>query len=131
MESGVEMVKLDYTFHRAMDIRILREYSGQGKCRKVRCDRDTKDKYKEQLRTWATSRNWEVTRDDERCFIIEKNLQVILESIKSEWLDIRDQSLDSEENKTMESGVEAVELHLEVTLDILPKWLGKNNTELL
>jgi len=129
MESWVEEVELDEDV--TLDIWDLMEYSGQGKCRKVWCDSDTADRYKEQLRTWATSRNWEVTRDVYGHFIIEKNLQVILKSIKSEWLGIRDQSLDSEENKTMESGVEAVELYLEVTLDILPKWLETKGSLIL
>ena len=68
MESGVGKVELDDGV--TLEIRVLMEYSGQGKCRKVRCDRDTKDKYKEQHRTWATSRNWKETHDDEDYFII-------------------------------------------------------------
>ena len=54
-----------------MDIRDLMEYSGQGKCSKVKCHRDTADRYKDQLRTWATSRNWEVTVDEDDLLIIK------------------------------------------------------------
>ena len=62
MESGVELVELgDVT----LDIRVLIEYNGQGKCWMVECYRDTANRYREQLRTWAKSRNWQVTRDDE------------------------------------------------------------------
>ena len=70
MESRVEEVRLygDVT----LDIRDLMEYSGQGKCRKVECEYDTAPRYREQLRTWATSRNWEVTQNDVLCFIIER-----------------------------------------------------------
>ena len=72
MESGVEIVKLDYTVK--LDIRILMEYSGQGKCRKMEyyciC---TKDRYRRKLRTWATNRNWKVTsNDDDICFTIKR-----------------------------------------------------------
>ena len=62
MESRVEEVELVYKA--TLEIRDLMEYSGQGKCRKVKCYGDTKGKYREQLRTWAESRNWEVTEDD-------------------------------------------------------------------
>ena len=72
MESRVEIVLLNAGV--TLDIRDLMEYSGQGKCREVECFRDTADRYKEQLRTWATSRNWEVTcgDDDDWRFIIER-----------------------------------------------------------
>jgi len=71
MESGVEWVWLYREV--TLDIRDLMEYSGQGKCRKVRCDRDTAGRYREQLRTWATSRNWEVTYDNnDTAFVIKK-----------------------------------------------------------
>ena len=61
IKSRVEMVKLNYEVK--LDIRILVEYNGQGKCREVECYIDTADKYKKQLRTWATSRNWAVIRE--------------------------------------------------------------------
>ena len=69
MESRVEQVGLDFKV--TLDIRDLMEYNGQGKCREVWCDSDTADRYKEQLRAWATSRNWEVTREIDDWFIIE------------------------------------------------------------
>ena len=61
MESHVKWVMLFAGV--TLDIRDLMEYSGQGECRKVKCYGDTKGKYREQLRTWAESRNWEVTED--------------------------------------------------------------------
>ena len=70
MESIVESVWLDREV--IVDIRNLMEYSGQGKCKKIDCYHDTKDRYREKLRTWATSRNWEVTRDNNMLFIIER-----------------------------------------------------------
>ena len=69
MESRVEEVRLNYKV--TLDIRDLMEYSGQGKCRMVGCyNIDTADRYREQLRTWAMSRNWRVT--DDLQFIIER-----------------------------------------------------------
>ena len=62
MESRLKEVWLDYKV--TLDIRDLMEYSGQGKCREVRGYYDTAPRYREQLRTWATSRNWEVPRDN-------------------------------------------------------------------
>ena len=69
MESRVEEVRL----HRevTLDIRALMEYSGQGKCREVGCGMgDTADRYREQLRTWATSNNWIVEIDNPFCFVM-------------------------------------------------------------
>ena len=55
-----------------MDIRALFKYSGQGKCREVRCDLDTMARYKEELtETWAKTRNWEVTAETEIYFQIQ------------------------------------------------------------
>ena len=68
MESGVEKVGLDYSL--TLEIRDLMEYSGQGKCRFVECVGDTKDRYREQLRTWATSSNWTENYEDRRCFTL-------------------------------------------------------------
>ena len=72
MESRVEIVWLCGGL--TLDIKILMEYSGQGKCKEMKCFRDTAVRYKEQLRAWATSRNWQVVTyfDDNRLFIIER-----------------------------------------------------------
>ena len=67
MESYVEEVLL--LGEVTLEIRDLMEYSGQGKCREMRCH-NTADRYREQLRTWAASKNWEVTRDDNILFIV-------------------------------------------------------------
>ena len=71
MESGMEWVQMWEEV--TLDIRVLMEYSGQGKCRMMKFpSSDTAGRYREQLRTWATSRNWKVTRDDDSEFITEK-----------------------------------------------------------
>ena len=72
MESGVEEVRLFGGV--TLDIRVLIQFNGQGKCREVVCYSDTAPRYKEQLRTWAKSSNWSVTRDDDWEFIIKKRL---------------------------------------------------------
>ena len=59
MESGVECLELYKGV--TLDIRVLRKYNGQGKCRRVDCYFDTANRYMEQLSTWAKSKNW---RDD-------------------------------------------------------------------
>ena len=70
MESHVEKVML--YFKVTLDIRVLMEYSGKGKCREVECDYYAAYRYREHLRALATSRNWKVTHDYVG-FIIERN----------------------------------------------------------
>ena len=72
METGVNIVRLYREV--TLDIRDLMEYSGHGKCREVVCyrARDTADRYREQLRTWATSKNWEMTCDGGDCFVVRR-----------------------------------------------------------
>ena len=70
MESGVEEVRLNGGV--TLEIRNLIEYSGQGKCSRVVCYDDTKDRYVEQLRTWATSRNYTMTCELDGYFVIER-----------------------------------------------------------
>ena len=73
MESHVEGVELSTGV--TLDIRDLMKYSGQGKCWVVRCLSDTADRYREQLRTWATNKNWEVTENVLDFIIIKRNLK--------------------------------------------------------
>ena len=70
MESGVEEITLFGSV--TLDIRVLMEYSGQGKCRVVKCIYHTGERYKHHLRTWAKSRNWTATDDDEYPFAIKR-----------------------------------------------------------
>ena len=71
MESRVEKVCLYGGV--TLEIRNLMEYSGQGKCRRVEYySSDTMDQYREQLRTWATIRNWEVTGGCNTIFTVER-----------------------------------------------------------
>ena len=63
MELRVEEVRLGCNV--TLDIKELMEYDGHGKCRSVTCYYyDTVARYREQLMTWAKSRNWAVTSDD-------------------------------------------------------------------
>ena len=55
-----------------LDIGSLMDYTGQGKCEVLWCTDDTAARYRDQLRTWATSRNWAVTDEDEDCFVIRR-----------------------------------------------------------
>ena len=74
MESGVEEVKLFWEVS-LLEIRVLMEYSGQGRCRRVECNFDPAEGYREQLKTWAKSRNWDVNRDNAHYnnnFVIER-----------------------------------------------------------
>ena len=74
MESGVESVGLSGEV--ALDIRSLMDYSGQGKCRGVWCYSDSVDSYRKQLRTWASSKNWEVGSDLEGIFSFVRSGEV-------------------------------------------------------
>ena len=42
----------------SLDITALTLYSGQGKCRWVRCWHDTADRYREEVTSWAKTINW-------------------------------------------------------------------------
>ena len=70
MESHVETVTLNEEV--TLDIRNLMEYNGQRKCRNVMCYWDTKDRYREQLRTWTKSRNWKVICDKKHDFVVNR-----------------------------------------------------------
>ena len=60
MESRVEAVRLFEVV--TLEIEALMEYSGQGECQEVACVDDAATRYREDLRAWATSRNWAVTK---------------------------------------------------------------------
>ena len=66
MESGVEKVVLWIKV--TLDIEALIEYSGQGVCKCLELKDDTKNRYREEIGTWARSRNW-TFKFDERCFL--------------------------------------------------------------
>ena len=70
MESGVEEVRLNEEV--TLDIWALIEYSGWGKCGVVKCYSDTAPRYREQLRTWATSRNWTLPYEYRGTFSIKR-----------------------------------------------------------
>ena len=63
MESGVKKAWLGFKnvkqeYEVTLDIKALAEYSGQGVCRYSELQDDTAARYREELRTWARSRNW-------------------------------------------------------------------------
>ena len=66
METGVENVMLG-THDVTLDIEALAKYSGHGRCRALYCMDDNAARYKEDLRIWNQSINWEVT-DIESCW---------------------------------------------------------------
>ena len=56
MESRVQEVELHDGV--SLDLTTLTQYSGHGKCESVRCDGDTADKYREEVRSWGERMNW-------------------------------------------------------------------------
>ena len=70
MEAGVGSVW--FKEESILDIRALTEYDGQGKCFMVSCINErgiNGVRYREQLRTWATSRNWKVVDNENVMFM--------------------------------------------------------------
>ena len=61
-----------------LDISALVRYNGLGSCREVECISGllTVVRYKEELKTWAASRNWKVGYDDQYFFIIHNYLNI-------------------------------------------------------
>ena len=72
METNVKDVVLELDNGVTLDIGALTEYSGQGACRKVGLWNDIGDRYREDLRTWARSRNWKVAVDNDRMLFVKK-----------------------------------------------------------
>ena len=66
MEFGVEKVTLLEEV--TLDMEALTQYSGQGVCWKVKLSGEITPRYREELRTWARSRNWKIAKahEDER-----------------------------------------------------------------
>ena len=60
METRVEVVGLGGGEEVSLDIRALTQYSGQGKCRVVKCLYYTADRYREEVETWAQRINWQI-----------------------------------------------------------------------
>ena len=75
MDARVEEVELHGEV--TLDIEALSEYSGQGVCGEVRLYGNTRDRYREQLRTWASNRNWRVIVDEDGMFKCKCNIDVI------------------------------------------------------
>ena len=68
METRVPYLLLEEAGETTLDIEALAKYSGQGKCRYIKCWSPTW--YREELRAWAQQRNWILNRDDDVSFII-------------------------------------------------------------
>ena len=45
-----------------LDIEALTEYSDRGECWDLRLSYDRRGRYREEMRTWATTRNWKVAK---------------------------------------------------------------------
>ena len=57
-QHGVE--KLGLRDGARIDLQTLLQYDGRGKCGEVKCHDDTRDTYKEEMKTWAARVNWGV-----------------------------------------------------------------------
>ena len=73
MESGVEVMVLWSEV--TLDIEALAEYSGQGECKEVVLIWDTRDRYRREMKTWARSKNWIVSRDTKWGLNLERDLE--------------------------------------------------------
>ena len=69
MESRVWRVSLESEV--TLDIETLTEYSGQGVCRDMELWGTACRRYREELRTWAKSRNWRLDHDEEYLLLLE------------------------------------------------------------
>ena len=59
MESNVEVLALGLEGDITLDITVLSQYSGQGKCYRVTCHQLFKAMYEKQVRSWAQKIKWE------------------------------------------------------------------------
>ena len=60
MRDGVETVKLGA----GVDLEVLCQYNGRGKCRELEVMGYTRTRYGERLRRWTEEVGWSVTRDN-------------------------------------------------------------------
>ena len=60
LQHGVETLGL----HRGVRLHIqtLLQYEGRGECGKMRCFHDTRDTYQQNMKTWAESVNWDISK---------------------------------------------------------------------
>ena len=70
MESSVEKLGLGQDGDMTLDISVLVQYSGHGKCRWIKCYYETAANYREKLRLWAESKHWKVSVDHASCIKI-------------------------------------------------------------
>jgi len=55
-----------------LDIEALTQCSGQGMCREVQLCIDTADRYRDEMETWAKSRNWRLEYVEDALLILNK-----------------------------------------------------------
>ena len=67
MESHVKEACLEGV---TVDAEALLNYSGHGRCQTVACCYEAAAKYREELRSWASNKGWNVAFDDETLFMI-------------------------------------------------------------
>ena len=60
LQHGVETLGL----HRGVRLhsQTLLRYKGRGECGKMRCFHDTRDTYQQNMKTWAESVNWDISK---------------------------------------------------------------------
>ena len=72
MAAGVEMVSLGGGGSVEVDMETLASYDGRGRCSQVVCYRETKDRYRDQVRRWAERIRWKVKWDNSSVIWIER-----------------------------------------------------------
>ena len=81
MESRVERVELGFDGimlcrgDLRLDIQALTQYSGEGRCWSVEYFSVGADRYREEVRSWAQSINWDVTQDDSYTMLEDDRLE--------------------------------------------------------
>ena len=81
MESRVERVELGFDGimlcrgDLSLDIQALTQYSGEGRCWSVEYFCVGADRYREEVRSWAQSINWDVTQDDSYTMLEDDRLE--------------------------------------------------------
>ena len=72
MESRVKVVSLGFNGEVSLDITALTQYNGEGRCEEMAYWYDTKERYKEEMRTWVQRTNW-LMEGEEEWFSVSRN----------------------------------------------------------
>ena len=63
LQHGVKSLRMGYGGRVRLRIQTLLEYGGTGRCGKMECRYDTWGIYKEEMKTWAETVNWDAIMD--------------------------------------------------------------------